>query len=250
MLTSNATLGATTQVPDMISSAPALLKFDSDCHQVSCYFNKNLFETQTADLLGVTLPSDLNRAVKKRKAEFIAGRYCARQALRRLGGNINTEIGIGENRIPVWPPGYVGSITHTHGYASAVVAHRNKVQGVGLDSETLIEPKSVGSVSRQILTASESYSAQIHRLESPAQHLTLVFSAKESLFKCLFPLVNRFFDFQAATITPEPSLSGTDGKFRFELLEDLSDEFCAGFTGHGIYSINEARVHTAVVLKA
>ncbi|OGT70599.1 MAG: hypothetical protein A3H44_09485 [Gammaproteobacteria bacterium RIFCSPLOWO2_02_FULL_57_10] len=85
--------------------------------------------------------------------------------------------------------------------------------------------------------------------DSPLHYLTLVFSAKESLFKCLFPLVNRFFDFHAAVITPLSSGSTGDGEFRFELLEDLDGEFRTGYRGHGRYAILATHVHTAVILK-
>jgi len=120
---------------------------------------------------------------------------------------------------------------------------------VGLDSETWIEPGTVESVSRQILTTSEDHADHCQLFESPLHYLTLVFSAKESLFKCLFPLVHKFFDFHAAVIIPQPSGSMAGGEFRFELLEDLNAEFRAGYSGHGSYSIRADFVHTAVILK-
>jgi len=244
----------------VISPTHPPLQIDSDCRQVSCHFDKNLFHEDTPDQLGITLPPSLSRAVKKRKAEFIAGRYCAREALARLGGNIDptngtstdadAAIGIGANREPLWPSRFIGSITHTHGYACAVVACRTKVRAVGIDSETWIAADSVDGLTRHILTPTEAQADRSDMFESPLHYLTMVFSAKESLFKCLFPLVNKFFDFHAAVITPQQSRSTADGEFRFELLKDLNDEFCAGYSGHGSYSVRADFVHTGIVLKA
>lgn len=238
----------------MISHIAAPLQLDSDCHQISCHFDTGRFHVQTAAQLGLTLPPSLNGAVQKRKAEFIAGRYCARAALAQLDGcactaNRGLTTGIGANREPLWPHGIVGSITHTHGYASAMVAYRNKVRALGVDSEAWIEPKSADNVSEYILTPRERKSEQMLLLDSQLHYLTLVFSAKESLFKCLFPLVNRFFDFHSAIITPRPSRRA-DGEFRFELLKDLNAEFRAGYSGHGNYSMGTTCVHTAVIIKA
>jgi len=238
----------------MISLVAAPLQINSDCCQVSCHFDKILFQDLTASQLGIVLPSILNGAVQKRKAEFVAGRYCASVALAQLDSNLdattkNFAIGVGANREPLWPEGFVGSITHTNGYASSIVARRNKARSLGVDSETWIESGTVGNVARQILTTGENFADHRHLFESPRHYLTMVFSAKESLFKCLFPIVNKYFDFHTAVIAPLPSGSTTDGEFRFELLVDLHTEFPAGYSGHGRYCIQADRVHTMVMLK-
>ncbi len=228
--------------------APPLL-LDGDCRQVSCLFDGTLLQPDTADQLGLALPVTLDKAVQKRKAEFLAGRYCARAALAQLDGSLAVNIGIGANREPLWPPGFVGSITHTHGYASAIVARQAQVRALGLDSESWIDAQKVASVSPQILSPRDNHTGQMHLFDSPSHYLTLVFSAKESLFKCLFPLVNRFFDFQAAIITPLPGDSPSRGRFRFELIKDLSTEFCAGYSGFGNYTLDTRCAHTAIVLR-
>lgn len=237
----------------MISQIAPPLQIDDDCRQVSCHFDIHRFQAQTAGLLGLSLPPSLNGAVQKRKAEFIAGRYCARTALAQLDDHSDTAnedvaIGIGASREPLWPQGFVGSITHTQGYASAVVAHQHKVRALGVDSEAWIEPGRAGNISQQILTPRESHAGHMHLLGSQQHYLTLVFSAKESLFKCLFPVVHRFFDFHAAIIIPLSS-ERARGEFRFELQEDLSAEFRAGYSGHGSFAMDAACVHTAIIIK-
>lgn len=234
----------------MIKRTDITLQIDNHCRQASCHFDKHLYHEGIPGQLGLALPSTLAGAVQKRKAEFIAGRYCAREALGQLGDKLDAAIGIGAHREPLWPPGFVGSITHTHGFASAVVGSRTRVRAVGIDSETWVAPAIVDEVERQVLTAGESYADHQHLFESRRHYLTLVFSAKESLYKCLFPLVNQFFGFHAAVISPQASGSATGGQFRYELLEDLNADFCKGYSGYGSYSIRADFVHSAVVLKA
>lgn len=231
----------------MLSPAASPLLIDCECRQASCHFDINSWHERTPQLLGLTLPQQLEAAVTKRKAEFVAGRYCAAQALEQLGWASASLIGVGPHREPLWPEGIVGSITHTQGYASAAVARRGSVRAVGIDSETWLKPATAREIGRHILTPGECHDAYVDLFESPHHYLTLVFSAKESLYKCLFPLVNDFFGFHSARIHP---LHDSQGQFRFELLEDLNTEFCAGFSGLGSYCIHNDLVHTAILLPA
>lgn len=233
----------------MIRDIEAPLKIDSDCSQRSCHFDKDLYQDETPDQLGVLLPPTLTTAVRKRKAEFIAGRYCARQALQQLTDNHRAPIGIGAQREPLWPAGIVGSITHTHGYASAVVASRTRVRAAGIDSETWIEPRTAQDLGERILADGEDHADFRHLFESSRHHLTFVFSAKESLYKSLYPLIGKFFGFQAARIVPEHTASPAGGRFRFELLENLDEEFVVGYQGHGSYAVQDHFVHTAIIIK-
>lgn len=234
---------------NVIIPIAAPLQIDSTCRQASCHFDKNLFGESTPGRLAIPLPPALDRAVPKRKAEFIAGRFCAREALRQLDSGPHPAIGIGPSREPLWPAGFVGSITHTLDYAGAVVASKAAVRAVGIDAEAWIAPQTAQDLAGQILTSAESDERCGRPFASSRHYLTLMFSAKESLFKCLFPLARKFFGFQAVHIVPEaPDASGS-GNFRFELLEDLNEEFRRGYSGVGRYGIGTNLVHTAVVLR-
>ena len=61
------------------------------------------------------------QAGPKRRRDFALGRACAHAALSTLGHDM-AVIGRRENGAPHWPDGVVGSITHTSGYAAALVA--------------------------------------------------------------------------------------------------------------------------------
>src|SRR5690242_5958922 len=76
-------------------------------------------------------------AVAARRAEFAAGRSAARRALAELGiGPV--ALPVGERRMPVWPTGIVGSITHCVGLAAAAVAWADDLAALGIDVEPAI----------------------------------------------------------------------------------------------------------------
>ena len=76
----------------------------------------------------------VDRAVPRRRAEFAAGRRCARAALARIGIP-PAPLLRGEDREPLWPDGAVGSITHCAGYVAAAVAATEVMLSVGIDAE-------------------------------------------------------------------------------------------------------------------
>ena len=76
---------------------------------------------------------------------------------------------------------------------------------------------------------------------------TLVFSAKESVFKCLYPLVKKMFWFDAVGIE---IVDADRGVFRATLLSDLSPDLRAGMRLEGRYQIDSSYVHTGVLLAA
>jgi enterobactin synthetase component D len=218
------------------------------CAQVSCRFDKDAWREEKreeyASELGVSLPERLADAVVKRKVEFLAGRFCARLAMAQLGQPEAGEIAIGEKRQPLWPEGLIGSITHSKGFASAVVASSDNIIGIGIDSEQLIAEKTAANVSSHILVDSESYEANRQLVDSPREYLTLIFSAKESIFKCLYPQVGQYFDFRDAEVTLD---SEAPGHFRYRLRRQLTDDYPAGFSGSGSYARADDFIHTAVI---
>lgn len=57
--------------------------------------------------------SIVSHAVDIRKSEFGDARWCAHQALRELGFTGSNPILRGERGMPLWPEGFIGSMTHT-----------------------------------------------------------------------------------------------------------------------------------------
>jgi len=147
----------------------------------------------------------IKKAVEKRRREFSAGRYCARQALKALGFE-DTPIMHDQNGAPLWPQGIVGSITHSTTHAAAAVAQDSRLHGLGIDMETVsrVSP----AITNKILTAPELATLQCHPDPAEQQRLlALLFSAKESIYKCLHPLLQCRISFEDAHIEcgPDPN---------------------------------------------
>ena len=192
---------------------------------------------------GISLPPQLDRAVAKRKLEFLAGRSCAMLALARLVPPVYPpSIPIGDDRAPVWPRGTVGAITHTDGFAAAAVAQTAHAGGLGIDAERVVTPSAMEAVVAQVAKAEELAGLAGSGL-ADAVLLTVVFSAKESLYKCLFRRVGRYFDFQDARLV-EVDASGT---FTAELTAPLGG-LARGSRLAGRFAVGDGLVHTAIVL--
>ena len=148
---------------------------------------------------GILLPATLQGAVSKRQGEFLAGRLAARQALRPYGLGGET-VAIGAAREPRWPAGMEGSISHSRllGEGVALCAARPGRAGLGLDLEAWLDGGQADPLWPGIVDEQEWGRLEAGALTAGldrAQGLTLVFSAKESLFKALYPRVGRYFDF-------------------------------------------------------
>ncbi|WP_259567916.1 enterobactin synthase subunit EntD [Enterobacter sichuanensis] len=147
-----------------------------------------------ADLLWLPHHAELANAGRKRKAEHLAGRIAAAHALPD-----HTVPGIGPSGEPLWPEGISGSITHSGTQAMAVVV-RHPDALVGIDCEAILPDSEAREIQDGIIDAQEAIC--LTRSGYPfALALTLTFSAKESLFKALFPQVKTFMDFDCARIT-------------------------------------------------
>ncbi|MGB5546088.1 MAG: hypothetical protein WBM74_05910, partial [Polyangiales bacterium] len=75
-------------------------------------------------------------AARTRVEQFTAGRVCSRIALGRLGVAATTPIPRGEDRAPIWPAGFIGSISHTDSWCAAAVARSESVRSIGIDLES------------------------------------------------------------------------------------------------------------------
>jgi enterobactin synthetase component D len=212
---------------------------------------------------GVALPPSLTGAVRRRQADFLAGRWCARAALRACGSEHADEpIGIGAGREPSWPEGMVGTITHCHvrmfgvqvvghavadAFASAAVARIGHARAIGLDAERLIPEKDAGALVAQIAAVDEHADLVRATGWSPGLALTAAFSAKEAIFKCLYPEVRRLFDFRDARIEAFDVARGT---FYARLLTALTAELPAGRVLEGRFEIGDALLCTGMLIPA
>jgi enterobactin synthetase component D len=236
-----ARFAAVTMIHD-VPCSPAVLP--AAARQVSCRLDG---PAGLEPWRALELPSDLLGAVPKRQMQFRAGRFCAQQALAALGCALDCAVlPRTASGMPRWPAGVTGSITHTDEFASAAVACTRDARSLGIDSERVMASARADNVRSHIAQRSElahAADAGFDDLES----LTLVFSAKEALFKRLFPLVGMRFGFHDAR------LIGIDPRrqsYLVELVRELSAQFPAGTILDGRFEVGESMIHTGMLLSA
>jgi enterobactin synthetase component D len=190
-------------------------------------------------------PPSIQRSVAKRQAEFLAGRLCARAALQQLD-QLDCIPAIGDDRAPVWPGHISGSITHSTGHAAAIVGHKAQWRGLGMDLENVMPLDRAERLAGEILTADElKRMADVPR-EQRALLVTLTFSAKESLFKALYPIVHKRFYFEHAEVVEW----NESGAVRVRLLTDLSSEWCYGKELVGQFVVADGQLLSLVAIGA
>lgn len=168
----------------------------------------------------------LGRAVPKRAEEFRAGRAYARAALGALGLK-PCGIPVGQHRQPVWPPGIVGSITHSDKLSFAIVARCVDFHGVGIDIEpdTALDRDIVSLICRP----EEREAASSDGIGS-VDNAKLFFVVKEAFFKAYFPVTGAFLEFQDVSVT----IDRHSQSFQVRLVEPSKPALAAkrAFWGH------------------
>lgn len=139
----------------------------------------------------------IRHAVLSRRQQFTAGRCLARRAWQALGREPEPLLNDAQ-RVPRWPAGLVGTITHTHGWCGAAVAFASEVSGLGADVEAAT-PLDVGLWERVCRPEEQTF---LNARPEGLRGLLAkgIFSAKESIYKALYPRVRVFLDFQGMSI--------------------------------------------------
>lgn len=150
-----------------------------------------------ASFLSLAERTYLENVSQNRKREFIAGRFCAHEAM--VLANVSPEhIQIGGKGEPIWPSNIVGSITHSHGYAAAAVARKSDIVSLGLDAE-IDEPLS-SRVLRRISNVQEQEWVENvggTLVQHPGK---VLFSAKEATYKAWYPITQEWLGFKEVLI--------------------------------------------------
>jgi enterobactin synthetase component D len=187
---------------------------------VSCNFETEQYNTKLFSELSIYYPDEIKRAVHKRQAEFLIGRFTARYAL--LYADFEEEnlptIQIGIHRSPIWPKKIIGSITHNSSQAVCVLAKKIDIDYLGIDIESILSDETASEIASEVLKNNE-LSLLLDSGISFNEAVTLIFSAKESIFKALYPKVKHYFGFECARLV---NLDRERCTLTFELDRDLS----------------------------
>ena len=171
---------------------------------------------QIADLAPSERACLSERAVEKRRRDFAGGRLAAKAALQII--DRVQPILSGKDRAPIWPDGVVGTLTHSGQDAYAAVALDTECGGLGLDLE---HASSVRRLDIAKMIADDTERAWIGQ---DRRRLAALFSAKEAVYKALYPRYGRYFGFEAVTCRWHPDLA----HFKVTLRQDLGPGYPTG----------------------
>lgn len=198
------------------------------------------FETHAPGAVDDLLRSEREcvvRCVDRRVKEFAAGRACARACLAEFGLE-STALPAGPDRVPIWPPGVVGSITHTGNYCLAVVGPEMQFAAIGVDVARVGDMSA--SLWELIMRAEER--DWLRGLEETVrqQMATVVFSAKEAFYKCQYALTRIWLGFESIAV-------GVQGNVFEVFLREASHPICrVQGPWVGRFSIDQALVITGI----
>jgi len=183
-------------------------------------------------------------AAPQRRLEYLASRAGA-AALLRAQGAASVEVTNGFDRAPVWPQGFTGSITHSPLLACVAVQPLAACASMGLDAQTILDDEAAIDVSRHCLRADEVRACVVKEPLCDRTLLTLMFSAKEAFFKCVYPLVRKHFDYTGVQVS-----SVADGRVHVRVLDSPGDHLPAGFMLEGTFQLAQGHAFTAFELRA
>lgn len=185
------------------------------------------------------LPARVQASVAQRRHEFIAGRLCAESAMAALGLPVRA-IGQLPSGEPAWPTGVTGSITHTRTMAYAVVCPASSGLRLGIDTEDELAGDTLDAVIRTCCTAGER--ARFLSSDNVVHAASLIFSAKESLYKVIGPAAGRVIDFIEVELT---SIDWHTRQIRFAPLSKDLPEFAGRCLGQ--FRFDCRQIHTSVI---
>lgn len=188
------------------------------------------------------LPAQLHRAVSKRQREYRTGRLCASAALCAAGYPRAFYPEMGNDRLPVWPAGWLGSISHSGEFAAAAVVPASACTMIGIDIQQRVMLTTLTEI--QSLIAQPEELARFDAADA-GMRLLLIFSGKESLYKALYPQVRQIQDFDAAEL-----MQVSADALEFRLTHPWSAKWRADTRISVRFAVFDQYVVTAVVNRA
>src|SRR5262249_35720043 len=190
-------------------------------------------------LFATELPSRVG-SHPRRWASFRGGRACARAALRALGLPA-VAIPVGTAGAPIWPQGFVGSISHTDNTAAPTVAESPPIEALGLDVEG-DEPLDNASMVKLVCRREELVPGFDPSDAANLRRGKLLFVVKEAIYKLYWPLAKTFLDFHEVSVT----LDESKGRFRAAIIASKQ----IGVFDHGPLSGSFARSEGLIIALA
>jgi len=170
----------------------------------------------------IAWPVQIAQAVPKRQAEYLAARLLLRRLQQQLG-LMPVQILPGADRSPCWPAGQQGSVSHSGDLVLVGLGH-SAGRRLGVDLEQWLTAAQYQELAPAILSAEEQqWCLRTNDNMALSQLLTLIFAAKEALYKALYPDCRQIMEFSAARV-----LAITASQILLQLTQDWSADWCAG----------------------
>lgn len=207
--------------------------------------NTITIEASTAQMWNSGLLAEEAQSIKnaclKRKKEFTAGRNCSREALKHYGYYSFPVLSC-PDRMPVFPSGLSGTITHTENYCAASIISKEEIISIGIDAE-VNTPLDI-DLRSYILLPDE----QLMVLNFPTQSFNnwekLIFSIKESFYKAYFQIHPKFLDFCEVKVLIKPF----SNSFEVQVLKRNVPQYFSQNTFCGYYTFDQKLIYCAVAL--
>jgi 4'-phosphopantetheinyl transferase EntD len=193
---------------------------------------------QSDDLAGANLSLSMlyasemtaMKANAARRTEFLSGRNAAAVALADAGFHRANTCYIGRDSFgaPQWPTGWIGSITHSKGTYIAIAAKTADYLSIGVDIEMFRGDDMDTAIARICMVEDDDATALP----------TLIFSAKEAIYKACHPLIGGNLWFTDFTVTQ----ANEDGTFAWQFNPNPA------INGHGQFQVTDTGVLTCVAL--
>ena len=180
---------------------------------------------------------------QKRRAEFMKGRVYAHEALSKFGLESEPILRNPKTREPCWPNSVWGSITHSSGFVAVAVGLKKEINGVGIDLESLSKSLNF-EIRRHVCVDSEIKWLESLPPKQANRALCIIFSAKESIFKCLYPITRTYLTFKDAAVT----IDETEKIFSFTVFKSSPGIIKSGFLHYGKYSEIDKMLLTSVYI--
>lgn len=169
------------------------LRRESGAVLLDSSYEYGLFRPDLFQQLAVEAPKNADQMAPRRLADFLAGRVLGRLAVRELA-DCEVQLPIGEDGAPAWPKGIIGSISHSHGFCCCL-ASNIETTALGVDLERIVDDRGAQAIQSVCLSQSERAFLCRQGDGMPLVLMTLIFSAKETIFKAYARVIGRHFGF-------------------------------------------------------
>lgn len=131
----------------------------------------------------------------KKRGDFTAGRLLARSLVNRFFSTSLNHLPNHSQGFPLWPESYLGSLSHCKNTVAVILGTQEHFKGLGIDVIEYARKEQVLRSLKRILTPEEQLFFKENQKDCPWYPL-IVFSAKESLYKALYPIQRNYIGFQ------------------------------------------------------